>query len=215
MREHLGWCDAKHFRSAVAVGITKAAVASRELPATVSFVRERSGNAPKHHVIHDLYCFTFDDYVQARIPRITTGRQNHMREFVCRFENFCSPVPVENQSASSARAATTGVTCGRPSVNSVERRHRLRHRILSFSASTACIITSDYEWPFRSAWSGEAVTSLTGADLGTGPALLSLPSGQLLGAIFVVTPLNSFPSLRMMLTCGGKGSQRAWLWPRS
>ena len=34
--------------------------------------------------------------------------------------NFCSLAPVENQRASSAQTATTGVTCGRPSARTVE-----------------------------------------------------------------------------------------------
>jgi hypothetical protein len=37
--------------------------------------------------------------------------------------NFCSPAPVENQMAPAAHAATTGVTCGRPSARTVETQN--------------------------------------------------------------------------------------------
>jgi hypothetical protein len=40
--------------------------------------------------------------------------------------DFCSSVPVEKQTASSTHAATTGVTCGRPSARTVEIQTTVR-----------------------------------------------------------------------------------------
>jgi hypothetical protein len=40
-----------------------------------------------------------------------------------RLAHFCSSAPVENQTAPSAQAATTGVTCGRPSARTVETQN--------------------------------------------------------------------------------------------